>query len=91
MRSIEVEILGKKYYLKSDNPDKLKDYVNYLVSQLEKLDKKYNTIDQNKLFVLYSLKMTEMYFNEIEKNKRFENEKEQIDSLLNQITLDLDK
>ncbi len=90
MRSIEVEILGKKYYLKSDNPDKLKDHVNYLVSQLEELNKKYNTIDQNKLFVLYSLTMTEMYFNEIEKNKRYENEKEQIDSLLNQITLDLD-
>ena len=40
MKTIEVEILGKKYYFKTDNPVKLREHAEYLDSQLEELYEK---------------------------------------------------
>ena len=89
MKSIEIEILGKKYHFKSDDPEKFLEYANYLKSQIEALDKKFNTVNQNKLYVLYSLMLTEHYFEEIEKNKALKKEIEQINSLLQKIDTEI--
>ncbi len=88
MKSIEVEILGKKYYFKTDNPVKLREHVEYLDSQLEELYEKFNTIDQNKLYVLYSLILTEKYLAEVEKNKILSQSSKKIDNLLDELTIE---
>ena len=83
MKSVEIILLGKKYFFKSDHPEKLKKCGEFLNSQLEELNKKFNTVDQNKLFVLYSLILTEKYFSEIDANKKLSQKMNQINSLLN--------
>lgn len=88
MKSIEVEILGKKYYFKTDNPVKLREHAEYLDSQLEELYEKFNTIDQNKLYVLYSLMLTEKYLAEVEKNKILSQSSKKIDHLLDELTIE---
>ena len=88
MKSIEVEILGKKYYFKTDNPVKLREHAEYLDSQLEELYEKFNTIDQNKLYVLYSLMLTEKYLSEVEKNKILSQSSKKIDNLLDELTIE---
>jgi len=88
MKSIEVEILGKKYYFKTDNPVKLREHAEYLDSQLEELYEKFNTIDQNKLYVLYSLILTEKYLAEVEKNKILSQSSKKIDNLLDELTIE---
>ena len=85
MKSVAFEILGKKYYFKSDTPDKLLKCANHIASEVEDLNKKFNTVNQSKLFVLYSLLLTEKYFDEIEKNKNLTKEIEQINELLKHI------
>ena len=88
MKSIEVEILGKKYYFKTDNPVKLREHAEHLNSQLEELYEKFNTIDQNKLYVLYSLILTEKYLAEVEKNKILSQSSKKIDNLLDELTIE---
>ncbi len=85
MKSIEVEILGKKYVFKSDNPEQLIRCTDYLKEELEEFGKKYSTINQNKLYVLYALKLTEKLFAEMDKNEDLAQKIEQINSLLKHI------
>jgi cell division protein ZapA (FtsZ GTPase activity inhibitor) len=85
MKSVEVEILGKKYVFKSDDPDRLQKCTEYLKTEMEEFSKKYSTINQNKLFVLYSLMLTEKLFDEIDKNADLTKKIEQINSLLKHI------
>ncbi len=85
MISIEIKILGRKYFFRSDNPEKLKKNAEYFESQLESLKEKFNTVDQHKLFVLYSLNLIEQYFSEKEMREKLEKELEQINGMLGKI------
>ncbi|MBC8415001.1 MAG: cell division protein ZapA [Candidatus Cloacimonetes bacterium] len=88
MKSIEIELLGRKYFFRSDNPEKLQETARYLESQLEELNSRFNTVDQNKLFVLYALMITEKYLSTIENNKELNKEFEQITNMLNNQVLE---
>jgi len=88
MKAIEIEILGRKYYFKSDDPERLKETARHLESQLEELNERFNTVDQNKLFVLYSLMLLEKYIAEIDNNKKLSEELEQIKNLLNEVVIE---
>lgn len=82
MKPVEIQLLGKKYYFKSDDPEGLQKTAEYLEEQLEELNKRFNTVDQTKLFALYSLMMTEKFFTEKEINKKLNKEIEQINEML---------
>ncbi|MFC1898487.1 cell division protein ZapA [Candidatus Cloacimonadota bacterium] len=82
MKPVEIELLGKKYYFRSDDPEGLLKTAEYLEEQLEELNKRFNTVDQTKLFAMYSLMVTEKFFTEKENNKKLNNEIEQINMLL---------
>jgi cell division protein ZapA (FtsZ GTPase activity inhibitor) len=82
MKSVEIELLGRKYFFKSDNPEDLKNTAKYLDQQLLELNERFNTVDQMKLFAMYSLMITENYFTEKENNKKLNSEIEQINKLL---------
>jgi len=85
MRSIEIKILGRTYYFRSDEPEKLQQTAKYVEEQLEKLNERFNTVDQNKLLVLYAISMTEKYLSEIDDYKNLSNKIEQINDLLDDI------
>ena len=87
MRSIEIKILGRTYYFRSDEPEKLQKTAKYVEEQLEKLNERFNTVDQNKLLVLYAISMTEKYLSEIDDYKNISNKIEQINNLLDDIDI----
>lgn len=87
MKSIEIKILGRTYYFRSDEPEKLIKTAEYVESQLEKLNERFNTVDQNKLLVLYALSMTEKYLSEIDDYKNLSEKLEQINDLLDNIEI----
>ena len=84
MKSVEIEILGKRYYLKTDEPETLLELAKILESQLKELDEKYKTAEQHKLFVLNSLRILKQLSETAERNRRLEKQLEQIDTLLEQ-------
>ena len=49
------------------------------------LNERFNTVDQNKLLVLYALSMTEKYLSEIDDYKNLTEKFEQINDLLDNI------
>ncbi len=87
MKSIEIKILGRTYYFRSDEPEKLIETAEYVDIQLEKLNERFNTVDQNKLLVLYALSMTEKYLSEIDDYKNLSEKFEQINDLLDKIEI----
>lgn len=89
MQSIEIELLGRKYFFKTDNPDKIREYAEFMKSELDTLYKKNPAIDHTKLFTYYSLSLTERFFKEIEKNKILSSELKNIDSALKDLTSDI--
>lgn len=85
MKPVEIVLLGRKYFFKSDNPEELQSTAKYLNQQLLQLNERFNTVDQTKLFAMYSLMITEKYFTEKENNKKLNHELEQINKLLNNL------
>ena len=87
MQTVEVELLGKKYYFKSDDPAELIARVKMLEKELEELNSRYNTVDQTKLFVLYSLKLLDQYLSEKDKNEKLKLEYEKIEEVMQELEL----
>lgn len=85
MKTVEIEVLGRKYFLKSDSPSELLKNAEYLDKQLEELNKKFNTVDQNKLFVLYCLLLIDENAKLIEENKKNNSEIIRIKELLSDL------
>ena len=87
MKSIEIKILGRTYYFRSDEPEKLNKTAEYVENQLEKLNERFNTVDQNKLLVLYAISITEKYLSEIDEHNNLSEKFEQINDLLDKIEI----
>ena len=87
MKSIEIKILGRTYYFRSDEPEKLNETAEYVENQLEKLNERFNTVDQNKLLVLYAISITEKYLSEIDEHNNLSEKFEQINNLLDKIEI----
>jgi len=89
MQTVEVEILGKKYYFKSDNPEELLNRARILEKELEELNSRVNIVDQSKILVLYSLKILDQYLQEKDKNKHLSVEVEKINELMQNLDLEI--
>lgn len=85
MKTVEIEIFGKKYYLKSNEPEKVMQKATILNTKLEELNEKFNTVDYTKLFVLYMLiLLDELEFSE-QKNLELNQKLQQVEELLNNL------
>ena len=89
MQSIEIELLGRKYFFKTDNPDKIREYAEFMKKELDSLYERNPAIDHTKLFAYYSLSLTERFFDEIAKNKELSEELKNIDSSLKDLNSDI--
>ena len=89
MQSIEIELLGRKYFFKTDNPDKIRKYAEFMKREWDALYEGNPAIDHTKLFAFYSLSLTERFFKEIEKNRILSEELKNIDSSLKNLTSDI--
>ena len=88
MKTVEIEIFGKKYYIKSNEPDKVHQKANILNDNLQELNEKFNTVDYTKLFVLYMLILLDK-LDDIElKNKELCQKLKQVEDLLTDLNED---
>ncbi len=83
MKSTEVEIFGRKFRLKGDDPDKIKAYADFLNQHLDSLQSKMEFVDQNKLLSLGAIIVTEKYFNMVDQNKMLIEEIRKLNEVLN--------
>ena len=88
MKTVEIEIFGRKYYIKSSDPEDVLKKAKYLNEELEKLNERFNTVDYNKLFVLYMLMLLERTETEQLRNDELSEELMQVEELLNNLNED---
>jgi cell division protein ZapA (FtsZ GTPase activity inhibitor) len=88
MKTVEIEIFGKKYYIKTNEPEEVLEKTKIINEQLEKLNERFNTVDYNKLFVLYMLILFDKYDIEKQRNKKMSEELKQVEELLNKLNED---
>lgn len=88
MKTVDIEIFGKKYYIKTNEPDKVLQKANILNNKLEELNEKFNTVDYNKLFVLYMLILLDELDDMEHKNQKLCQKLKQVEDLLNALNED---
>jgi len=62
MHSVEVEVFGKSYRLRGEDPQKIKKYAEFLDKELDALYKKFPTVDPNRIITLGAMIVTEKMF-----------------------------
>jgi len=89
--SVEVVVLGRKYYFKGSDPDEIKRRADTLNSELQELNAQFNTVDQSKLFIYYAMLLAERIEDQSEQNRNLAKELERLNSLLSGISLDFEE
>jgi cell division protein ZapA (FtsZ GTPase activity inhibitor) len=59
MQSIEVDIFGRKFRLRTDDPDRLERIVAEINTQLDELQKTFDTLDFTRLLLMLALQQQE--------------------------------
>ncbi len=59
METVEIEVLGKIYRLRSDNPNEIRNYAGKLNAILDKLSTDYNIMDNKDLLTLSAMRLVE--------------------------------
>ena len=59
MQSIEVDIFGRKFRLRTDDPDRLERIVAEINTQLDELKKTFDTLDFTRLLLMLALQQQE--------------------------------
>lgn len=88
MKTVEIEIFGKKYYIKTNEPEEVLKKSQIINAQLEDLNQKFNTVDYNKLFVLYMLILHDRLDTEQKLNIELKQKFGQVENLLNDLNED---
>lgn len=89
--SVEVIVLGRKYYFRGSDPEEIKKRANALNSELQELNAQFNTVDQSKLFIYYAMLLTERIEEQNEQNRNLAKELERLNTLLSGISLDFEE
>jgi len=89
--SVEVIVLGRKYYFKGTDPEEIKKRAAALNSELQELNAQFNTVDQSKLFIYYAMLLAERIEEQTEQNRTLNRELERLNALLNGISLDFEE
>ncbi len=82
MVSLEVEICGRKYKLKSENPQKLRAAAEILNNQLIELTEQYDSLDFTKILILNGLQLHETIIELNEHNRELQDEIERMNQLV---------
>ena len=82
MSSVEVEIYGRKYKLKGEDPNKLRLIADKLNSQLIELGEQYELLEYNKLLLLCSLQLQEKITELTKANQELKDELERMNQMI---------
>ncbi|MBW6516197.1 MAG: cell division protein ZapA [Candidatus Cloacimonetes bacterium] len=91
MQTVEVVILGKKYRLRSDDPDKLHEYAEYLNNTLDEIIAKYGLVDAKDTLTLAGMILTEQLFHLTEDSDHLKKEIDKLHSKISSFIKDIAK
>ncbi len=89
MKSVEVEILGKKYRLRAEDCRKIEDYASYVNTLLDDISSKYGIVDNKDSLVLATMVLAEKLFVMTEESDKLRKEIETLDSKISSFFVDL--
>ncbi len=87
MESVEVEIFGRRFRLRSDDPDRTKRVADEINNQIDALSKHYDNLDFTKLLLLICLQQQEEVLTLGDKNRALNSELERLNQMFTKITL----
>ncbi|HPV14989.1 MAG TPA: cell division protein ZapA [Candidatus Cloacimonadota bacterium] len=88
MQSVEVEILGRKHRLRTDDPVQTRAVARAIDSRLKELQERYQMLDYYKLLLLAILQMQNDIFELDKKNQNLNKELEKLNQMIGQIISD---
>ncbi len=91
LNSIEVEIYGRKYKLKGEDPQKLCHIAEKLNEQLLELSEQHELLEFNKLMLLCSLQLQEKVLDLGKANQELKDELERMNQMISAFIHDIDE
>jgi cell division protein ZapA (FtsZ GTPase activity inhibitor) len=88
METVEIEVLGKIYRLRSDNPNEIRNYSEKLNAILDKLYTEYKIIDNKDLLILSAMRLVEENEQLLKKNEQLENKIDGLDRIVSTFTIE---
>lgn len=82
MQSIEIEIYGKKYFLKSDDPENIKRCAIFLDKYISDVNRNLNIMDSSQLFLFSALFLSDEYLKLQDDFNALKQQFDRIESLL---------
>jgi len=82
MTSVEVEIFGRMYRLRGEDPDKVRRYAAYLNAQLNDLAARMEFTDSTRVLSLAGMVLTEQLFAERDRNDTLQKEIDRLRGLV---------
>ena len=82
MQSVEVEIFGRRFRLRSDDPERTKQIANEINDQIDALSKHYDNLDFTKLLLLICLQQQDEVLTLDAKNRALSSELERLNQML---------
>ncbi|HNW24299.1 MAG TPA: cell division protein ZapA [Candidatus Cloacimonas sp.] len=87
MESVEVEIFGRRFRLRSDDPERTKRVADEINNQIDALSKHYDNLDFTKLLLLICMQQQEEVLTLGDKNRALNSELERLNQMFTKITL----
>jgi len=85
MQSVEVEIFGRRFRLRSDDPARTKKIADEINRQIGELTENYDGLDFTKLLLLICLQQQEQVFVLNEKNVELSSDLERLNQMISMI------
>lgn len=85
MKPVEVEIFGRRYNLRSDNPTQTQKLANAISQQIEELYDKYEQLDFSRLLLLASFAREEKLQNLTKQNEELRAELDRVNLMIEKI------
>lgn len=85
MQAVEVEIFGRRFRLRSDDPERTTKVAEALNEQIAELSKQYDNLDFTKLLLLICLQQQEQVQVLEDKNTELGSELERLNQMISKI------
>lgn len=85
MQSVEVEIFGRRFRLRSDNPERTQQIVSEINRQIAELSDQFDNLDFTKLLLLICLQQQEQVLVLGEENTNLGSELDRLNQMISKI------
>lgn len=85
METVYVEVFGKKYPFRGEDPEKIRQYAEYLNDLLVDISSKYGLVNYQESMVMICMLITENYFTIKEQKEVLENKIVNLNEIMNDL------